>query len=794
MKKKILSALLAVVICFSAFSFTAVADEAGAKSRADLQDLVGGFSASWLDNDLYEYGTASFERFETAFDLAKAVLADSDAESADITVAYILLEAAFDNLLKKTQAELTALMAEVRPTYNRNNVFNADEDAIFEEDGFLSFTLAYDEADGSRDDDSNVITDLWTDLDSAFNDLERKQVVTRNELNNLDRARSRIEDEKFTSERRGTVTLGGEKFSTIRDTTWSGHWYHAGALPLNWGYLFTGTESTNYGIQMPWDPDGEFQAIRSGGWWQFFLPFNVADALFEAEFGNFGDKGVTSTTDDDIVFAYNRMRDTVAVINSFTADNTGRTNERAINNALNAAWDNIVTVENVHNASDSSLARADGRQGKGALAALYAEISGWDAPLTVNNTNVPTRSAEESIVVASVSGSYANGRFIRVGDDAASNETSVRLRRNSPIDLTNRVAINARPGAVAAAHVINYADLLAAFPLKANGATVGMPLLADAIRDIQLALDAGKSVLTSDENDFVLEARLLTYALADADFSDDKTPRARLETLVESSFAIDEITTPFFKEQFDFVRAARGSGASDSFKHPDCGECNEFIGGAGIVLRENRNTSNADRRNEVDQRRYAPFFDQLNDAIDDFNDEFKRWPVAINDGELSVYEILVAAAGATDEKIIELRTALALALLTEEGVEDQPVPDDFPLFNDNGSMNADARLQQLDEDGNPDPWDSWTAYDALKTALGFGVGSYALGDVNGDGAVTTADALEILKYIAGLESTITDNPQALVAASITADAPTTACALAILRFVAELIDTLDGLK
>jgi hypothetical protein len=60
------------------------------------------------------------------------------------------------------------------------------------------------------------------------------------------------------------------------------------------------------------------------------------------------------------------------------------------------------------------------------------------------------------------------------------------------------------------------------------------------------------------------------------------------------------------------------------------------------------------------------------------------------------------------------------------------------------------------------------------------------GDVDGDGRVTTADALEILKYVAGLRSLIVGDA-ARAAADVNGDGKIdTADAMAVLRIVAGL--------
>jgi hypothetical protein len=822
MKKKILSAVLAMVICFSAFSFVAIADEeavAGAKTRADLQDLIGGFSASWLDNDLWDYGTLSAERFEAAIGNARNVLADGDAEASDITVAYVLVDAAFENLVKKSQAELNTLVAEVRPTFNRENMLNSAEDEIFipecenlvgswlYEDncpndcpgsgpeglcGYARFAEAYGAVEWNSDEDSNTITDLYTELEDSFNALVRKQVVTRAEMNSLERAVGRAGDldEKFTPERRGTVTAPwGERFSTFRHDTGSQGWTNSGHIPLSWAVLWDLDELPFSGT------------LNSGGWWNAFVPYEQAAGTYSGAMDDFADLGTASTTDNDIVEAYEHARTIVALINSFTGDGTGRGNERALRNLMDNNHNAIVQAQNVL-ASPSSLARASGWFGTGALRALYLEIGGFTAP-DLGTSTLPTRAAEVTISVDD------DGRFVADDNGAAGPET-LRLRAgNRTIDLTSVVRIDAL-AAAPPAWVISEAQLnaiprrnyAAHRPLATNGAFFNAPRLGAAYADAQTMLNNRDASISPghDDDGFVLAVRQLTYAINDVGLRDNMESRARLEALVEASFAVNEKSVAFFRNDFILDNGNNGGNPVDVTR-----QVNDARDEARDVLRFYNNAQRGLRTDRVDQRDYAIVYGfegvegegRLAGAVWEFNQAFATFPVAMNIGELSVYDVIMASMASTSENVIELRNELALKILEDvrwEYIHSDRLPDEWfsgNIFDRNGSINATARLRALDADYNPGPWPAFAAYAALRDALGLGVVAGGKGDVNGDGAITTADAIEILRYIAGLESVIDDNPLALVAASITADAPTTACAIAILQRVAGLPSALD---
>jgi hypothetical protein len=78
---------------------------------------------------------------------------------------------------------------------------------------------------------------------------------------------------------------------------------------------------------------------------------------------------------------------------------------------------------------------------------------------------------------------------------------------------------------------------------------------------------------------------------------------------------------------------------------------------------------------------------------------------------------------------------------------------------------------------------------AEEVPIDAGDDRYRLGDVNGDGRVTIADALEILKFLAKLDSNVTDNSFSLRSSLISEpfrSSPTITDALEVLRYLAKL--------
>jgi hypothetical protein len=790
-------------MCFSAFSFVSIADEAvaGTKTMAELRDLNSSFPANWLDNDLYEHGTKSFTRFNVAKELVEFTLG-RDSTPAEITVAFILLEAARDGLYYKTKAELDALIAQVRPVYTRNNVFNDEGDAIYHtglRSGFAAFTEAYDTAYWSTEDEcKNTITDLWDDLKDAFDALDAKQVVSRTEINTLGRRidQAAATRNRFTDERRGSASFGGETFGTFHGN-WAGPFWWVENTPLTWGTLWVGDGSGN--LVTGAGSTHATNNLRSGGWWQEWRPFNFSTTRFFAEAARFDGFGVTSTTDDGIVGAFNMATNIVAMINSFAADNTGNASVRTIQGTISSAHNDIVKNENVKDgpATGTSLstARADGSRGTGALAALYAQLSatagGWKNAGSATNMRAATR--QFTVIFDRLDNAFISAAVGEAAVTDAATQNRRIFQADAVVDLTPYVRIDPRNAGGAAtlgrSNLEKFdGDVFATTPAtlyEAYLAAHAVGVLGNSF-SLNYTNLSGETRELAEADARALINRRLVYALRDAGFGDRMVARQTLANLVESSFAIDDITVAFFRCWF-----AGCTGASA------CTVCGRDGGQTRLGVRGSRAVANealkivysaSDRADRVDQREYVAPFDTLNGAIGAFNSQFRMFPVAMNSGENSVYDVIMSVADTNDDDVLELRSALALRILENHDHSSHGRIFEGDIFTNAGGIDAAARIRATEG-----PWRgrlTHAAYVALFEATG-GVGSYSKGDVNNDGVVDTADAIEILRFLAGLENGITDNARAFNAGSITADEPTTACVIEILKFIAGMESALS---
>jgi hypothetical protein len=639
------------------------------------------------------------------------------ATARDYTAAYVLLEAAYNNLLKKTQADLGTLIAATKATYDTENRFNEGGDAIYVEwcdnspdstynicpidcagsgpvgrCGFERFAEAYEAAERYTGTDSNRITDIWLELEAAYGALVRKQVVTAAEINelNTELIRTGNMEEKFTPERRGeTFAPWGERFSTFRHDTGDAWWANSGHIPLSWAVL--------------WDSDAvgqrNNQILVSGYWWNEFIPFAQAYAVYDVAMENFGSLGTASTTNDDIIKAYNDAKDIVFIINNFEADNTARATLADIYALLEKYHNEIVTTQNtwtIFSQNHRINAIVNPTLGNGALAALYELVlasTGETAWGVSNNTNMP---------VAPVDFSYDFG------------DGPVSFRAGQAVDLTGYVQINA-VSQTTPAHVIGYHDLNALprrnynshRPIQNDG-FFNAPWLGDAFRAAQ--------TIESGEWEIVEVYRALLYAINDYGVNVPETfvTRARLEALIVASFAVNEFGFRFFREY-------NGNGwPVDVIWQVVDARVN-----ARDVLRAFWHLNNrADLNDRVDQRFYAPAFNELNDSVNQFNSALRTFPVTMGVGERSVLDLLYSTADSKDAEIIALRDTLALRILEDETwgyMHSERLPSIMfsgNIFTRDGTIDREARLRALDGDGNPAPQPAYAAYRALLNAFG----------------------------------------------------------------------------
>jgi hypothetical protein len=831
MKKKILSALMAVVICFSAFSFVAIADdETAVKDKDALQALVTSLT-SFRNTELSGYGNNTIRDFTRAFVHAERVLRATGSIERDYTAAFYVLQAAYDSKYKRTAEELAELVAATKHIYDTDNIYNSYGDNIYRNGPWNDFVAAWRNANFNNSANTNVITTLWDEL-NARRSPARLDVVTKAAFNQLMARATSFEANRtlFTDERRSSNdALGNARTS--------------------WGRMWTGE---GWRGNAPWDPCSDCDGGPGCGWtgtqryncdngfeWTWFgvgPSYNFYTILRDAttQMELFNVRQTSDTTNAGIVGAFEDLTDAIRYISGFIGDATESASAATFRQVMADAHNAIVDRENgvvgggggnVNDRRGPFL--SPGHAGTGALAALYAEIAaqmeetledfwvnasgakysdlvGSPTPSSIDSTF--NRPAANIIIVfersnnkfiAALAGNANTGEInavipgsetlttpgvggnLKYGTFFVSSTQDADLRRFVTINSSEE-AWHISPGALNALGSTYTFDWVGGSrDSKAATYTVGSAqtkTLAQLWSLAELAVAGGNPdpmlaawyngdlINYTNANGFALNLsnqqklaqlyRVFLYALepfTGFTAGQDGRTLAQLRALIARAEGYYVHDIPLFTQEMLNIRATHTAAVA-------------------ATLVQYTPALIAVRQHETD---YLAAYKPLEDALKAFDDRYAAYPYSVTEALTLIYN----AAQWMDENpgvdLIPQITALANAIIGRDA-----------HFNLSNEMLLNSRLGG----GHADAGAYKTLFDALDKEVN---PDYVLGDVNGDGAINTADALLILMHIAALEVLEGD---ALKAASITADAPTTACAMAILMYSAELIDTLEGLK
>ena len=255
LKRRIFAASLASVLALSSFSVSAfAADEktTAYASKSDLSKLVEEMK-TFDEEESDQYGSNAVVNFEKVLEYADAVANDDDASKDEIAVAYTMLQAAKDKLTPRTLNELASLVESCTKVYKTENINNEElDDEIYKETFWDDFESAYDAANDAvedEEDDTATITDLYDELETAYDDLlenENKNVTKadfQKAMKDLTKALEKEYD--YSSWERGTVKDTGSKYD--KET-------------YAWGTLFYHVASAFDGIKAQYD---EMNNIKS---------------------------------------------------------------------------------------------------------------------------------------------------------------------------------------------------------------------------------------------------------------------------------------------------------------------------------------------------------------------------------------------------------------------------------------------------------------------------------------------------------------------------------------------------
>lgn len=215
MKKRILASSMASVMALSSVSVVAFADEkkdfGEAVTKAELQEYIDSLQ-SFIETELDDYGTVQGDYFAVALAQAQAALEIARPEGHEYTAAYQMLKAVKNKIRTYNYEELKALYDDCTGAINTGNVLNEVlNDPVYDVDDFDALETAYYEAQDALEvkDDIRAITDAYLNLKKAKDDLTFADTITKGEFRQALKEYEALEVEmaKYESWRRGTCTV-----------------------------------------------------------------------------------------------------------------------------------------------------------------------------------------------------------------------------------------------------------------------------------------------------------------------------------------------------------------------------------------------------------------------------------------------------------------------------------------------------------------------------------------------------------------------------------------------------------
>lgn len=316
LRRRILASAMASVMAIGSIAAVASAEDtavatANVKTRDDLTSYVKSFD-KFRENEIYDYGSIAGEDFLDALEYADNVLADSSATTIDYTVAYSMIESVYTELLKHkyTADQLKDLIKKYQKDYDTNNILN-DElgDNRWSPESFSTFEAAFEDAEAvASSSDSRIITDAYEVLEDAHTKLSALTAVTKKDFRTALKAYETALQKEFAydSWRRGEIKNSGWQFDGMK---------------VAYGVLYNFIASANNTIN---------------------AKYEILDQI----------KELNTTTQTDIVDAYNDCVLATKVLNGFTADDTNRATKANVKTLMNTYHGRLVYDYNTSAAVD----------------------------------------------------------------------------------------------------------------------------------------------------------------------------------------------------------------------------------------------------------------------------------------------------------------------------------------------------------------------------------------------------------------------------------------------------------
>lgn len=774
MKKRIFAASMASVMALSSVSVVAFADETKdfgeTVTKAELKEAIKAYDETLKNIDTY--GSVQALRFQEAYDHAAYVAADAKADADDATAAYQMLKAVAVTLKQYTNEELKELVADCKATYDENNILNEEiMDNVYEEDAFLTFKNAYEDAESIVEvDDLMIVTDAYIKLDEAATALEGKKLtpVTKTQFRAIIKDYEKVlaQFSKNETWRRGKVSV---KPTTGKANDGTNDLDLTAATYVTWGDLqeiVNGTSVSDVVTKVNKGVADTTMAPTSSTWIAVGGAGNTVEELIYAQSKVFDDyKAASKTTDPTIKGAYDAAKEAISVFNSWKAIDADSTVKSQATKTLNSYRTQLV------NDFESTLAGSLATTGGAADKLSFNDGKSDVAALKYENGKLIGQpgAAKAGCVLRIVS---ATGLIQLDGDTYKADEVTgvksytIKIAegedylkyipvRSKSITTTAQATYDADKVKAAAAAL----KMLETYnELSNKGSKATTDEWATAFGDDKASVD---DVFDLDENktvtkpagsarEYTLINRYLAYALQDLypeEAAACSHTKADIKKVIEDAYVLINET----------------------------GDCNIFATANAELAEARKNAVEWVREAEKDKK-YKD-----NDA-----DHGKFDLAGVSSDATTVYHTLKCAAGAKydaldallkeypisyaeiAEKIVKVNAdvedgvygeavkkavddvayALSVLKVSEEGNE---------AFTDERAFNGYNRLRVNDDATTDEEKALKAALDTLETAVKDATqgGDVVIGDLDGDGKPTAKDALLVLKAAAG-EVELTD--------------------------------------
>lgn len=774
MKKRIFAASMASVMALSSVSVVAFADETKdfgeTVTKAELKEAIKAYDEKLKNIDTY--GSVQALRFQEAYDHAAYVAADAKADADDATAAYQMLKAVAVTLKQYTNEELKELIADCKATYDENNILNDEiRDNVYEEDAFLTFKNAYEDAESIVEvDDLMIVTDAYIKLDEAATALEGKKLtpVTKTQFRAIIKDYEKVLAQFSKNEgwRRGKVsvnpTTGNAKNSTGADLDLTT------AVYVTWGELQNIVNGTSDDKVVTEVIKGKVDAkmdltestwIAVGGKGK-----TVEELIYEKSevFDNY--KAASKTTDPTIKGAYDAAKEAISVFNSWKAIDADSTVKSQATKTLNNYRTQLVKdFEEILAKSLEKITFKDG-EGKDVAALKYenGKLVGQPGAAKagcvlriVSATGLIQLDKDDAYEPDAVEGKKSYTIKIAEGEDYLK-YIPVRSKSIKPDAQSNYAAdkVNAAKAALKMLEDYNKVSDMGSKATADNWKGAYGEVNADGSKDDLADLDENKTVTkpAGSSREYTLINRYLAYALQDLypeEAAACSHTKADIKKVIEEAYDLINKTGDcniFATANAELAEARKAAvewvrEAEKDKKYKDNDNDHGKFTVTGVLTDANANTVYHTLKCAADAK-----YDALDAKLKEYPisyAEIAEKIVKVNaDVEDGVYGEAVKKA------VDDVAYALSVLKVSEIGNE---------AFTDERAFNGYNRLRVNDDATTVEEKDLKAALDTLDTALKDATqgGDVVIGDLDGDGKPTAKDALLVLKAAAG-ETTLTD--------------------------------------